>query len=124
YTVVKSKYGQFDKLNEYSEQFKVPVVSATNNGGNYPHSPLERAIDNNRDTHWETGKPNSSSFENEVIFDLGETTEINRIAYAARKGGKGFAKKFEIYISTEAEGNDFRLAGKGEYNGSINDVIE
>ena len=124
YTVVKSKYGQFDKLNEYNEQFKVPVVSATNNGGNYPHSPLERAIDNNRDTHWETGKPNSSSFENEVIFDLGETTEINRIAYAARKGGKGFAKKFEIYISTEAEGNDFRLAGKGEYNGSINDVIE
>lgn len=124
YTVVKSKYGQFDKLNEYNEQFKIPVASITNNGGNYPNSPIERAIDNNRDTHWETLNPNSSSFKNEVIFDLGETTEISRIAYAARNGGKGFARKFEIYLSTEAEGNDFRLAGKGEYNGSVNDVIE
>lgn len=124
YTIVKSKYGQFDKLNEYNEEFKVPVVSITNNGGNYPYSPLERAIDNNPNTHWETGNPNSSSFKNEVIFDLGEITEISRIAYAARKGGKGFAKKFEIYISTEAEGNDFRLAGKGEYNGNVNDVVE
>lgn len=124
YTVVKSKYGQFDKLNEYNEQFKIPVASITNNGGNYPNSPIERAIDNNRDTHWETLNPNSSSFKNEVIFDLGETTEISRIAYAARNGGKGFARKFEIYVSTEAEGNDFRLAGKGEYNGNVNDVIE
>ena len=124
YTVVKSKYGQFDKLSEYNQQFKVPVVSATNNGGNYPNSPLENSIDNNRNTHWETGNKNTSSFKNEVIFDLGETTEINRIAYAARKGGKGFARKFEIYVSTDVEGNDFRLAGKGEYNGNVNDVVE
>ncbi|VYT63202.1 DUF5011 domain-containing protein [Clostridium tertium] len=124
YTVVKSKYGKFDKLNKYNEEFKVPVISATNNGGNYPNSPLEKAIDNNRNTHWETGNRNTSTFTNEVVFDLGETTEINRIAYAARNGGKGFAKTFEIYVSTEAEGDDFILVGKGEYNGNINDVVE
>ncbi len=37
---------------------------------------------------------------------------------------KGFARKFEIYTSNEAEGNDFILAGKGDYTGSVNDVIE
>lgn len=124
FNVIKSKYGQFDKLNEYNEQFKIPVVSVTNNGGNYPHTKLEYTIDNNRSTHWETGKPNTASFKNELIFDLGETTEISKMAFAARNGGKGFARKFEIYTSTEAEGNDFILAGIGEYSGSVNDVVE
>ena len=122
--VIKSKYGQFDKLNEYNEQFKIPVVSVTNNGGNYPNTKLEYTIDNNRSTHWETGKPNTASFKNEVIFDLGETTDISKMAFAARNGGKGFAKKFEIYTSTEAKGDDFILAGVGEYNGNVNDVVE
>lgn len=124
FSVVKSKYGQFDNLNEYNKQFKIPIVSVTNNGGRYFNSFIEYAIDNNRNTHWETGKPNSSSFKNEVIFNLGETTEISRMAFAARNGGKGFAKKFEIYVSTEAEGDDFILAGKGQYNGNVNDVVE
>ncbi|WP_066874456.1 NPCBM/NEW2 domain-containing protein [Clostridium mediterraneense] len=122
--VIKSKYGQFDKLNEYNEQFKIPVVSVTNNGGNYPHTKLEYTIDNNRNTHWETGKQNTTSFKNEVIFDLGEITEISKMAFAARNGGKGFAKKFEIYTSIEAKGDDFILAGIGEYSGSVNDVVE
>ena len=38
--------------------------------------------------------------------------------------GKGFARKFEIYVSNDAEGNDFILAGKGEYTGNVNDVVE
>lgn len=124
YTIVKSKYGQYDNLSEYNEQFKIPVASITNNGGRYSSSLIDYAIDNNRNTHWETGKPNSSSFKNEVIFDLGETTEISRMAYAARNGGKGFARMFEVYVSTESEGDDFILAGKGEYRGNVNDVIE
>ena len=126
YTVVKSKYGQFDKLNEYNEQFKIPVVSITNNGGKYSNSVIENAIDNNISSHWETNRPNSNTFQNEVIFDLGESKEINRIAYAARRdaGGKGFARKFEIYVSNDVEGDDFVLAGKGEYNGGNTDIVE
>lgn len=120
----KSKYGSFNNLEAYNEEFKIPVASISNNGGNYGSSVIGYAIDNNRNTHWETGNPNSLSFQNEVVFDLGEVNEIDKIAYAARNGGKGFATKFAIYVSTEAEGNDFRLAGTGSYNGSVNDVIE
>ena len=126
YNVIKSKYGQFDKINEYNEQFKIPVVSVTNNGGSYPGTVIGNAIDSNINTHWETYHKNTDKFKNEVIFDLGESKEINRIAYAARRdvGGKGFARKFEIYVSNDAEGNDFVLAGKGEYNGRNTDVVE
>ncbi len=120
----KSKYGSFNNLEAYNEEFKIPVVSISNNGRNYGSSVIGYAIDNNRNTHWETGNPNSISFQNEVIFDLGEVNEIDKIAYAARNGGKGFATKFAIYVSTEVEGDDFRLAGTGSYNGSVNDVIE
>ncbi len=123
-TTTKSKYGAFNNLEAYNEEFKIPVASISNNGGNYGSSVIGYAIDNNRNTHWETGNPNSLSFQNEVVFDLDEVNEIDKIAYAARNGGKGFATKFAIYVSTEAEGNDFRLAGTGSYNGSVNDVIE
>ncbi|MEO2508817.1 NPCBM/NEW2 domain-containing protein [Clostridium paraputrificum] len=126
YKVVKSKYGQFDNLDKYNEEFKIPVSSVTNNGGKYFSSVIENAIDNNINSHWETNKPNSDTFQNEVVFDLGESKDISRIAYAARRdaGGKGFARKFEIYVSNDAEGNDFVLAGKGEYSGSNTDVVE
>ena len=124
YKVVKSKYGQFDNLDKYNEEFKIPVSSVTNNGGKYPHSFIDYAIDGNPNTHWETNRQNSDTFKNEIIFDLGESKEISRVAYKARNGGKGFARKFEIYTSNEAEGNDFILAGKGEYTGNVNDVID
>ena len=124
FTVNKSKFGQFDNLAQYNEQFKIGISSVSNNAGNYGSSVIGYAIDGNTNTHWETNKPNSDTFKNQVIFDLGESREINRVAYKARNGGKGFAKKFEIYTSNEAEGDDFILAGKGEYTGSVNDVVE
>ncbi|MDU5110717.1 MAG: NPCBM/NEW2 domain-containing protein [Clostridium sp.] len=124
FTVNKSMFGKFDNLDKYNEEFKIPVFSVSNNAGRYGNSVIENSIDGNVNTHWETNKPNSDNFQNEVIFDLGESKEINRIAYKPRNGGKGFAKKFEIYISNEVEGNDFILAGKGEYTGSVNDLVE
>lgn len=120
----KSKYGLFNNLEAYNQEFKIPVVAVSNNGGQYSSSAIKYAIDNNRNTHWETGNPNSISFQNEVIFDLGQVNEIDKIGYAARNGGKGFATKFEIYVSKDVEGNDFILAGTGSYSGSVNDVIE
>ncbi|RDY26734.1 DUF5011 domain-containing protein [Romboutsia weinsteinii] len=124
--VDKSKYGKFDNLDKYNEEFKIPAVSVSNNAGNYGSSVIAKTIDNKINTHWETNKTNSETFKNEIIFDLGETKEISKIAYAARRdaGGKGFANKFEIYVSNESEGNDFILAGKGEYKGSNTDVVE
>ena len=122
----KSKYGSFNNLEAYNEEFKIPVASITNNAGNYGNSVITNAIDGNINTHWETNKENSNSFKNEVIVDLGEAQDISKIAYAARRdaSSKGFANKFEIYVSSEAEGDNFILAGKGEYTSSNRDVVE
>lgn len=124
FVVNKSKFSQFDNLDKYKEEFQVGISSVSNNAGSYPGTVIGNAIDGNLNTHWETNKPNSDTFQNEVIFDLGESREINRISYKARNGGKGFAKKFEIYTSNEEEGNDFILAGKGEYTGNVSDIVD
>ncbi|MFJ7736951.1 NPCBM/NEW2 domain-containing protein [Lysinibacillus sp. NPDC097287] len=122
-------YGN-DLLNTYNEVFKMDksnIVSITNNGGNYPGSPLEKAIDGDMNTHWETGKQNNATFTNEVIFNFNETTSLDRIVYAARQAsakGKGFAQEFEIYSSTTDEGDDFTLVSSGEYKGSTGDIVE
>ena len=122
----KSKYGSFNNLEAYNEEFKIPVASITNNAGNYGNSVITNAIDGNINTHWETNKENSNSFKNEVIVDLGEAQDISKIAYAARRDAnyKGFANKFEVYVSSEAEGDNFILAGKGEYTSGNGDVVE
>ncbi|OAB40643.1 hypothetical protein PMSD_01720 [Paenibacillus macquariensis subsp. defensor] len=122
-------YGK-DVLSSYNEVFKMNntnITSITNNGGNYSGSPIGKAIDGDMNTHWETSKPNTSTFSNEVVILLNETTELNRIVYAARQSsakGKGFAKEFEIYSSTSDAGNDFTLVSTGEYKGSTGDIVE
>ena len=47
-------------FNKYDEMFKVGVKRISNNGGNYASSTIDKAIDGKLNTHWETGKPNSS----------------------------------------------------------------
>ncbi|WP_053584831.1 NPCBM/NEW2 domain-containing protein [Lysinibacillus contaminans] len=119
-----------DLLNTYNEVFKMEksnIRSITNNGGNYPGSPIEKAIDGDMNTHWETGKQNTATFTNELIFHFNENITIDRIVYAARQStvkGKGFAQAFDIYSSTSDEGNDFTLVSSGEYKGSTGDIVE
>ena len=126
YTVTKSKYGQFSNLDGYNQEFKLPIVSAKNNAGHYGSSVIGNAIDGKINTHWETSSPNTSSFKNEVIFDLGEVQEISKMAYASRRDGnnKGFATEFEIYVSESESGDDFYLVGQGSYSGAISDIVE
>ena len=60
-------------LENYNEIFKMDnsnIESISNNGGKYASSTIDKAIDGNFQTHWETGTPNSSSFTNEVIINL------------------------------------------------------
>lgn len=121
-------YGK-DVLNAYNEVFRMNpanIKTITNNGGNYSGSPIAKAMDGDMSTHWETGKPNSSTFTNEVVFVFNESTELNRMVYAARQSGargKGFAQEFDIYGSTTDAG-DFTLVSSGEYTGSTGDVVE
>ena len=131
-TTSKAKVSKFsllgnDKLSAYDEVFKMEnenIKSLTNNGGVYSQSYLKYAIDENLTTHWETGKPNSATFTNEVVFTFHEGTELNRIVYAGRPGGKGYAQEFEVYGSTTDEDDDFTLVTEGEFKGSVADVIE
>ena len=120
-----SNIGSYDKIYKMDNS---NIESITNNGGNYNSaSILKNSIDGNLNTHWETGKQNSSNFTNEIVFKLHEKTTLNRIVYAARQTGspgKGFANKFEIYGSLTDDEDDFQLVSDGEYSGSTNDVIE
>lgn len=122
--VKKSHYGTIGDLNKYKELFNIPVSTVTNNGGKYGGSVVEKAIDGSLESHFETGKPNSDSFKNEVIFTLNELTAIEKMAYGSRRGGKGFATKFDIEVSETIDENDFYKVGEGSYSGSINDIIE
>ncbi|AMO85729.1 NPCBM/NEW2 domain protein [Solibacillus isronensis B3W22] len=129
YNAVVSKFSLQGKelLNDYNEVFKmdnINIKTIENNGGKYSNSNLSYAIDEILTTHWETGKPNSETFTNEVVFTLKDLTELNRIVYAARPGGKGFAQEFEIYGSTTEEGDKFTFIADGEYKSSVGDVIE
>ena len=124
-----SKFDMYGKdiLNSYNKIFKMDntnILAIENNGGRYNNSFLKYAIDQDINTHWETGKPNSATFTNEIVFTLKELTELNRIVYAARQGGKGFAQEFEVYSSSTDEGENFVLISDGEYKSSVGDVIE
>ena len=127
-----SKFNLYNSNNieAYNDVFKMDnqnIISITNNGGRYANSTIDKAIDGDFNTHWETGKPNSTDFTNEVIFKLNEVTNLNRIVYAARQSsakGKGFAKEVEIYTSLTDEEDDFRLVSSGGYTGSTGDIVE
>lgn len=114
-------------LADYEALFKIDsshIKSIKNNGGIYHKPLLDYAIDGDTTTHWETGKPNSDTFTNEVIFTFNDTEELNRIIYTPRPGGKGFAQQFEIYTSTSEAEDDFTRVTVGEYTSSTNDTIE
>ncbi|MDO5517887.1 MAG: discoidin domain-containing protein, partial [Clostridium sp.] len=121
-------YGQ-DILEEYDDVFKVDlnqISSISNNGGKYASSTLDKAFDGNISTHFETGKPNSADFKNEIVVTFEDEETLDRIVYAARKdaSGKGFAKEVEIYSSASDSEDDFNLVCTGKYSGSSSDMIE
>lgn len=128
-TVSKFDLYEEEIINSYNQVFKIDnstIKSITANGGRYLSSFIEHAIDGDLNTHWETGRENNSEFKNEIVVHFDETTQLNRIAYAARQSsarGKGFAQEFEIYSSTTEEG-DFQLVSSGEYKGSTGDIVE
>ncbi|MGU8451902.1 NPCBM/NEW2 domain-containing protein [Clostridium perfringens] len=119
-----------DKLDAYNQEFQISrsnIKSINNNGGKYNSSTIDKAIDGNLETHWETGKPNDANFTNEVVVTFNEITNIDRIVYSARRDsarGKGFAKEFEIYASLTDDGDDFNLVSSGEYTESTRDLVE
>ncbi|MDH2335951.1 NPCBM/NEW2 domain-containing protein [Clostridium perfringens] len=111
-----NSYKNFD---EYNKKYKVQrneIVSITNNGGQYSSSSIDKAIDGDLSTHWETGRQNSSNFTNEVVVEFNNLESIDRIAYATRQDGargKGYPTEFDIYASSTGNEDDFKLVSQG-----------
>ncbi|MFR3558497.1 MAG: NPCBM/NEW2 domain-containing protein [Paraclostridium sordellii] len=126
-TVTDFKIKNNPNFNKYNELYKVGVKSITNNGGNYPNASLTKAIDGNLSTHWETGKPNSETFKNEITFEFDDIAQINRLAYATRQDGakgKGYPASADIYVSKEDKGDNFELAGEVKGSKVTGGIVE
>lgn len=101
---------------QYLKQFGVTdIQSYANNGGQYSSSSLNRAFDGNTATHWETGRSNSTTFQNAVTVTFKQVESIGSILYGARPDAdnKGFAEKFSVYASRTDSGEDFKLVASG-----------
>ncbi|MEC2077639.1 NPCBM/NEW2 domain-containing protein [Metabacillus fastidiosus] len=117
-------------LEAYNQTFKVPqtsILAIKNNGGTYGNSIITNAIDGNLTTHWETGRPNSTTFKNQFEVTFKELQTINRMTYATRQDsakGKGYPKAFEIYASQSDSGDDYKLVGIGSHSTVSGNVME
>ena len=118
-----SKYSNYEDYNLKFRVLRDEIKSISNNGGQYSSSSIDKAIDGNISTHWETGTENSSDFKNEVVVEFKNLESINRIAYATRQDGakgKGFPTQFEIYSSITGNDEDFKLVSTGEHSSTGN----
>ena len=70
----------YNEFNEYNKKYQVKAKSITNNGGNYPGTKIENAIDGELNTHWETCKQNTANFKNEVVIELEEVSRYRQIS--------------------------------------------
>ncbi|WP_195987623.1 discoidin domain-containing protein [Clostridium sp. D53t1_180928_C8] len=109
-----------DNLESYNKQFKVSresIIKASNTGGTSNQTRIENVLDGNLDTFWESGRVNTSSYNNEVEFEFDEVKRINRIVYSTRRNmNRGFAQEFEIYASPTTKGDTFKLISNGKAN--------
>lgn len=105
-----------EDLTRYDDVFRVKPISVVNNGGKYGSSTIDKAWDDDRNSHWETGKPNSDSFQNRVDFTFENPESFSRIIYGARNdaSNKGFPTQFEIYSSDTDSGENFELVSSGD----------
>ncbi len=116
-----------NNFNKYNELFKAKVASIENNGNSYTGTRIENAIDGDINTHWETSKPNSNDFKNEVVLELEEVSNIDRVAYATRQDsakGKGYPIDAKIYVSESGNDEDFVLAGSVTGSPSTGGMVE
>ena len=73
--VSKFDLHNIDKLDDYNKEFKIDnskIKSISNNGGNYGSYTIDKAIDEDFSTFWETGKENSADFTSEVVITFNE----------------------------------------------------
>ena len=92
------------------------IKAIKNNGRHYAAQNIEKAIDNDVNTYWETGTLNSSSFNNEVEVEFNDLVTLDRIVYGSRQSDlKGFAEEVYIYASRTSKGDTYKLVATGAH---------
>lgn len=118
-----------DETKTYEEVFKIPssaIKSITNNAKNYGNSTIDKAIDGNNSTYWETNKPNNDSFHNTVTVSFNDDFKIDKLNYLVRQDGakpKGFPLEYILYYSTSETGDDFKELKTGSYTAATGSTI-
>lgn len=108
---------------EYNDDGKISLANATItvpsvNGSN----PGENAIDGNTGTIWHSGEfspaPSVLTENNEVIIDLNESVQVDKLRYLPRQDASehGTILEYEIYYSNTADQEDFQLAAEGTWD--------
>lgn len=104
---------------DYNNQYRMPytnIKAIKNNGRHYAAQSIEKAVDNDVNTYWETGILNSSSFNNEVEVEFNDLVTLDRIVYGSRESDlKGFAEEIEIYASRTSKGDTYKLVATGAH---------
>lgn len=117
----KATLGQitYNLNDDYNNQYRMPytnIKSIKNNGRHYAAQNIEKAIDNDVNTYWETGTLNNSSFNNEVEVEFNDLVTLDRIVYGSRQSDlKGFAEEVEIYASRTSKGDTYKLVATGTH---------
>lgn len=118
-TTAETKPFNYYSNEEYSKLFQMDdknIKSIRNNGGHYSSAVIEKAIDGDLKTYWETNRGNSQDFVNEVEVEFKEAVEVNRIIYGARPSdNKGFAEEFEVHGSKTSKGDTYQLVSTGKH---------
>ena len=98
------------------------VADSEENNGN--DGPGAYAVDGKSDTYWHSGysdgkvKPDIwNNVNNSITITLENTDLVSKIGYLPRQdeADNGMITKYEIWYSTEAEGEDFQKISEGEW---------
>ncbi len=102
------------------------IQSYINNGGQYSSSSLNKAFDNDINTHWETGTPNSDTHTNTVTVTFQNNVTPGSIDYMCRHDGtqpKGSVTAYKLYYSTTTSGENFQLLTEGGFPGPYSNMV-
>ncbi|MDO5026156.1 MAG: NPCBM/NEW2 domain-containing protein [Trueperella sp.] len=110
----------------YREAFEISSIDAyTNNGGMYQGSPLSNAFDGDLQTHWETGRRNTSTFKNDITVTFRQIEKLGKVSYYPRVVGaplKGYPLELSIYTSQTDDGDDFTQIHHGTYSAASGEL--
>ncbi|EPZ57303.1 F5/8 type C domain protein [[Clostridium] sordellii ATCC 9714] len=87
-SVASTKKFNYLDNKEYINQFRIPynnIKSISNNAGHYAAQNIQKAVDNDVSTYWETNKSNNNDWNNEITVEFVNPITIDKIVYGQDK---------------------------------------